>query len=311
MDTRDLRYFEVICDAGSLSVASRKLFRTQPALSKSIKRLELEFGTPLFTREGGRLQLTDVGEILLLRARMLNAAMAQTHSELQQWSQGVEGNIRVGHTASAMAGLIPLLLARLRKHAPGISVELSIGLNDELRAALRAGRIDVVLGPLLDDDDDFACHPILADDVVISAWATHPLIRKPGAMSLADLSGYEWILPPRNIATRIWIDALFERAGLRPPSVKVETGSTSVLYGLLAQSELLTFTSRKYPQPEPDAAGIREIDIPHISMPRQLGLVYRKTGYLSPAALALIRAGREAQETALASGRTSGERPNM
>jgi DNA-binding transcriptional LysR family regulator len=302
MDTRDLRYFEVICDTGSLSVASSKLFRTQPALSKSIKRLELEFGTPLFTRDGGRLKLTDVGEILLLRARMLNAAMAQTHSELQQWSQGVEGNIRVGHTASAMADLIPLLLARLRKIAPGISVELSIGLNDELRAALRAGRIDVVLGPLLNDDNDFACHPVLDDAVVISAWATHPLLRKPGSMSLADLCRYEWILPPRNIATRIWIDALFERAGLRSPSVKVETGSTSMLHGLLAQSELLTFTSRNYLQHEPDTVGMREINIPHTSMPRQLGLVYRKTGYISPAALALIRAGREARETARATG---------
>jgi len=295
MDTRDLRYFEAICDAGSLSEASRKLFRTQPALSKSIRRLELEFGTRLFTREGGRLRLTDVGEMLLLRARMLNAAMAQTHSDLQQWSQGVEGNIRVGHTASALAGLIPLVLARLRKSAPGISVELSIGLNDDLRASLRAGRIDMILGPLLDDDADFTCHPILDDDVVISAWATHPLLQKSGTARLADLCEYEWILPPRNIATRIWIDALFERAGLRPPSVKVETGSTSALYGLLAQSELLTFTSRTQLLPQPNAAGICEIRVPHTIMPRQLGLVYRKTGHISPAALALVRVAREAR----------------
>jgi len=83
MDLRDLYYFETIADLGNFGRGSDKLHRTQPALSKSIQRLEQTLGTALFFREGRRMRLTPAGELLLMRARHLRQGVQETRREIQ------------------------------------------------------------------------------------------------------------------------------------------------------------------------------------------------------------------------------------
>ncbi|MDG6403215.1 LysR family transcriptional regulator, partial [Pseudomonas quasicaspiana] len=94
MDLRDLYYFETIADLGNLGRAGEKLHRTQPALSKSIQRLEETLGTALFFREGRRMRLTPAGELLLMRARLLRQGVQETRREIQDFAKGTVGNVR-------------------------------------------------------------------------------------------------------------------------------------------------------------------------------------------------------------------------
>ena len=102
MDLRDLTYFETIAELGHLGRAAQKLNRSQPALTKSIQRLEESFGTRLFQRDGRRIKLTPVGELLQARGKVLQQSIAQTQREVRDFASGAVGNIRVG-CASTMA----------------------------------------------------------------------------------------------------------------------------------------------------------------------------------------------------------------
>lgn len=83
MDLRDLTYFETIAELGHLGRAAEKLNRSQPALTKSIQRLEESFGTRLFQRDGRRIKLTPVGELLQARGKELQQSIAQTQREVR------------------------------------------------------------------------------------------------------------------------------------------------------------------------------------------------------------------------------------
>lgn len=294
MDIRDLHYFEVICETGNLVAAAQQVHRTQPALSKCIARLEAESGARLFEREGRRLKLTAVGEVLQGRARVLNAAMKDIVGELHQLSTGVKGHVRIGYTASATARLLPAALSALREHLPVVSTELIMGLNDELRASLRAGRVDMILGPLLDGDAEFHSHALYDDEVVIAACKTHPVF---GAARphLETLAHHGWVLPPRTASTRVWLEALFQRRRLPEPRVQIESGSMSLMPQLLDGTDLLTFTSRDHVDQARPAGFLRRVVIPGTLLRRRMGLLHR-SGYLSPAALSLVRAMRSSGE---------------
>jgi len=86
MDFRDLKFFEVIAQEGNLERAANKLFRTQPALSKCIDRLEASMGAKLFEKDGRGMRFAVAGNVLLSRTRQMSlisktrrAKRASTH----------------------------------------------------------------------------------------------------------------------------------------------------------------------------------------------------------------------------------------
>ena len=208
MDFRDLRYFETVADTGHLGRAAAKVFRSQPALTKSIQRLEADLGADLFERSGRMLKLTPVGQVLLERARFLRRAMVDATREVSDVAKGVAGHVRVGTAATAAEFLLPQVTASLLKTTPGVTMEVVIGMNDVLRASLREGHLDLVIGPVTGTDPELEMHAIARDEVVVAARKGHPVLRK--AARLEDLCAYSWVLPARTVATRAWLDRLFE-----------------------------------------------------------------------------------------------------
>ena len=71
MELEQLRQIEAVARAGTMSAAAAELHISQPALSRSIQRLEAEFGSPLFDREGRRVRLNEVGAVAVEWARQL------------------------------------------------------------------------------------------------------------------------------------------------------------------------------------------------------------------------------------------------
>ena len=97
MDVRDLSFFEVIATTGHLGLASDRLHRTKPALTKCVRRLEAEIGGPLFSRKGRGTMLTPVGEALLVHARGMRTAMADAPARCDRRGDRPRGPHAPGH----------------------------------------------------------------------------------------------------------------------------------------------------------------------------------------------------------------------
>jgi DNA-binding transcriptional LysR family regulator len=279
LDLRDLRYFEVIAETGHLGRAAKKLFRTQPALTGCVRRLEATLGAPLFERVGRGIRLTAAGEALLSRARSLRIASEDAVREIGDLGRGLAGMIRVGTVPTVARFLLPPLTREFLKEAPGVTIKSFIGQNDVLRNALKAGELDLIVSFIpRGDESELVHHEILEDDVVVVASRAHAVHRKRARMK--DLLDYRWVLAAPGVATRQWIDHAFTTRGLPAPSVQIETNILLMLPPLIETNNLLSFISRRHAGP---GSVLREVPLKETTMRRKFAVTYRRDSYLSPA----------------------------
>jgi DNA-binding transcriptional LysR family regulator len=280
MDFRDLKYFEVIAEEGNLGRAAERLHRTQPALTKCIDRLEEDLGARLFEKDGRGMRLTAAGEVLVRRTRQMAIMVEETAREMQDYAGGLQGKVRIGCLPTLAEHMMPRVFEELLREAPAMSVGLTVAMNDNLLAGLRDGELDLVVGPMLEADPDIACEQIAEDTMVVMASEDHPIFDAP--CTLAGLLDYKWMLPARTVASRQWLDQTFERHGLPRPQVQIEPNVLNAILPILEKTSLLGFVTRFNLVSR--RARVREVMVPEAQMKRRLGLSYRKSGYLSPAA---------------------------
>jgi DNA-binding transcriptional LysR family regulator len=287
LDLRDLRYFEAIAEAGHLGKAALKLHRSQPALTGCVRRLEATLGTALFERVGRGIRLTAAGEALVHRARNLRVAAEDTVREIAEVGAGVAGQVRIGVLPTLARFLMPPLCRIFLPQSPGVRIRTVIAQNDVLGTQLEAGEVDFILTTATRETGDLASHPILEDEAVVIASGSHPILKTRKAR-LQDLLAYRWVLAPPSVRTRQWLERVFESRGLPSPLVQIETNLILMMPTLIHQTELLTFTSRRHVGRNDAGATLREVQLKETTMRRRFDVVYRRDGYLSPAAQKLI-----------------------
>jgi DNA-binding transcriptional LysR family regulator len=281
MELRDLAYFETIATLGHMGRAAERLGRTQPALSKSIRRLEDEIGAELFKRAGRGIALTETGQALLSRARAIRQNVDESIREVGDLARGLTGTIRVGCGATTAEYILPTVTAKLLEAAPDVRMEVMIGMNDVLRSSLLDGRLDLSVGPIIAGDEErFDTETFGMDSVVAAVAREHRLAAS--TPKLADLLDYGWVLPARSVATRQWLEAAFASRGLSLPRVNILSNNLSLSPRLVIATDLITFISRRNLSPGATGGQLVELDVPELIMRRPVGTIAPKLAYRSP-----------------------------
>ncbi|MET9292511.1 LysR family transcriptional regulator [Streptomyces sp. NPDC003077] len=203
-ESRHLRTFRVVVRTGSYSSAARELGYTQPAISHQMRQLENAAGTPLFTRAGRSLRLTEAGEMLARHTEHILDSLAYAEEQIAAVKRLRAGRVRVCTFPSASATIVSQAVARLSVENPGVRVELVDTEPPESLCALQRGECDVTLAfdypdmadaPALAEQlppEDAVTVPLLDDPVMVLLPRGHPLRRKRG-VRLADLADERWI----------------------------------------------------------------------------------------------------------------------
>ncbi|NEX63744.1 LysR family transcriptional regulator [Noviherbaspirillum galbum] len=303
MDFRDLKYFEAIAEEGHLGRAAEKLFRTQPALTKCIDRLEDELGAKLFERAGRGLRLTPLGEVLLARTRQMALMMDDTVREIGDHAKGVEGHIRLGCVPTLAEHLLPQVCQELLAEAPKVTIDLKVGMNDALLEGLRAGELDLVLGPVVQNDAAIVSEEIMRDKMVVMASARHAIFSRP--VTLETLLEYDWVLPARSVASRQWLDNVFDQHGLSGPRVQICPTVLNMILPMIEQTGLLGFASEL--NLRMGRSQLKEVPFDLTTMNRRMGMAYRSDAYLPPATQRLVNLLRRKAAGMNEDGRIDGE----
>jgi DNA-binding transcriptional LysR family regulator len=143
MELRQLRYFVAVADTGNISRAARKIFLTQPALSRQIKALEEEVGQCLLERHAHSVRLTPAGEVMLHEARELLRLADQAVERVK--ASGTGGRLRIGYAPTLAEGLMTPAVASFTRVHPRTKVELHDFSTGEMLAGLEGGKLDVVV----------------------------------------------------------------------------------------------------------------------------------------------------------------------
>lgn len=188
-DWNQMRALLTTVEAGSLSAAAKRLGLTQPTLGRQVAALEESLGLAIFERVGRNLVLTEAGQRLVADLREMGAAAERVALSAAAQSQSVEGVVRIT-TADIYAGhVLPPLLEKIRREAPGIIVQvLAVGqISDLLRR-----EADIAIRHVRPDQDGLIARR--CKDTAAYIYGTPALIEKLGyPQTGAELARHDFV----------------------------------------------------------------------------------------------------------------------
>jgi LysR family transcriptional regulator, hca operon transcriptional activator len=141
MELRHLRYFVAVAEAGSLTAAAaRKLHTSQPSLSRQIRDLEDEVGTPLLTGRARGIELTLAGRTFLDHARVVLAQAEAASEAARRVAHPIKPCFRMGFLTGHELTWMPEALRILGDELPNIDVMISSQYSPLLAEGLLKGK---------------------------------------------------------------------------------------------------------------------------------------------------------------------------
>lgn len=289
MELRDIEYFNVVAEHRHLGRAAEALGLSQPALSKSLRRLEHELGAKLVSRTPKGVELTAEGAALLGRARELHLSFQAVAEEIRDVGRGRVGHVRIGAGPVSSVEMLVEALVPLIEEAPKITYDIVVSDNDLMIPALRRGDLDLIVGyaPRALTREGLVEELLFELDFTVVASAAHPLAGKK-RVTLADLSRERWALTGSSLLTQQRLRRTFLEHGLPPPDIAVETRSLRLRLQLVASSRLLDYTSLGVFEAARRRFRLKTLRVPELEWQRPVSVVYREGAYLSPAARRVI-----------------------
>jgi DNA-binding transcriptional LysR family regulator len=279
MELRDIEYFAVLADHRHFGRAAAALGITQPALSKSLQRLETLLEARLVERSTKAVELTPEGAVLRLRVNELRLSLQSVTKEIKEIGDGRVGTLRIGVGGAISEEFLASAFAKFRETAPRATLSVVVSDNDLMVPALRQGELELLVNYYTTvQAPDVVCEHLYYDDYVVCAATSHRLAKRK-RLALADLVGEHWAWADPSLGSQQKLRESFRDAGLPPPHVGLEVRSTVLRLRAVSRSDLLDFTSRAVIEQlaSPDVA---ILPIRELTWRRSVGLLRRKASYV-------------------------------
>lgn len=237
MRLKHLELLDALGETLNIHKAAPRLNLSQPATSKLLKELEAMYRIQLFERLARGLRPTAAGEVAIQWARQLLREVGDSLMEVHLVAAGATGRIRIGALPAAIPTLFQRVLAKAHQAMPGLVVSVIEGPLEGLLASLQRKELDLVLVRLSPETrhPSFVAEPLYAESVSLVVDPAHPLLKKR-ALTEADLSSQDWILPPELAPVRQELESSFLNLGLTRPRAWIETSSLLLIETALKDS---------------------------------------------------------------------------
>lgn len=285
MDVSLLQTFQVVADEGSFSRAAQKLFRTQPAISLALKRLETDLGVQLIDRSSRTLVLTDAGTLVLEYAKRFDGLEKQLRRALTELRDLDAGKLTIGANESTALYLLEHLEAFRRRH-PRIAVELRRSLSSEIPDGVLEGSIE--LGAISYDpkDPNLAVFELYNDSLTFVVSPKHSLARRR-KVSIRELGEETFIAHNVVSPYRERVIEAFRSYDVRL-NMAVEMPTIETIRRLVQRNLGVAFLPKMCVEQEIKNGSLKEVTVKELAMERKIRLVYPMKRKLSQAAGAFL-----------------------
>lgn len=273
MDFRLKVFYSVACNL-SFTKASHELFISQPAISKHIHELEMQYKTPLFERTGGRVSLTRAGELLFSHTNILLSAYRQLDFEMNLLTNNFSGELRLGASTTIAQYVLPPILSSFIKKFPDIRISLLNGNSHDIERALREGKITLGMVEGNTRQSSLHYHPFMKDELVAVTHTKSSLARHD-ELTFEQLCAYPLVLRENGSGTlEVLESALSEhQIKLSHLNVLIQLGSTESIKLFLENSDALGIISIRAVTRELISGRLKVIDIENFKAERVFSFV--------------------------------------
>ncbi|MEK3916451.1 LysR family transcriptional regulator [Paenibacillus sp. FSL H7-0331] len=212
MELTQLEYFLTVARLQHMTMASKALRITQPALSHAISKLENELNVPLFERNGRNIKLNRYGQMF---SKWIEQAMHNIENgmqEIEEWSNPDTGVISISYLNILGVDLVPTLVKTYQLNHPNVRFELTQGNLGDIDEHLEQGLSDLMITSkesIIDNHQWIVIHTMPLYIVVSSRHR----FAGDSALSLAELSGEPFVGLKNNCGLKATILSRFQNTG--------------------------------------------------------------------------------------------------
>ena len=198
MDLRQIRYFIAVARERNFTRAAQQRTIAQPPLSRQIQLLEEELGVALINRKSRPLKLTDAGRLFYEQSLQVLGRVDQMRAATRRVGLNQNSVFSIGFVASTLYGGLPMLVRKLRQHAPELDIQLIELVSVQQIPALKEGRIDIGFGRLRHNDPNVEGIVLREERLAVAVPKGTPLAEDTAPLPLSALAGQKLIVYPKE-----------------------------------------------------------------------------------------------------------------
>lgn len=226
------RVFKEVAEVGNITAAAQALYISQSAVSQSIKQLENDLRTRLFSRNSRGVTLTAEGRMLYEYVRSAMGLLETGEAKLSQTRELQMGQLIIGASDTVTSQfLLPYLDSFHREH-PAIHIQIISGRSHKVLGLLRSGKVDIAFASTPTDLTSLETYPCFPTHSIFVAGAGYPC-DFDHVYSLEEMSAFPLILLERKASSRLYLERFFLQNGLKL-NPEIELGARSLLVDLAA-----------------------------------------------------------------------------
>lgn len=283
MNINTLQYALTLAEEGNMRNAARRLYISQPSLSQSIRRLELELGTSLFIREKGGIKPTQAGCLYLEWAKKVVHSQKNMLDKINAVKGGRASSIKIGTTFYRASRLLAQVLPRFLERCPGCRVIVEECSSSKLESLLENKSIDFSITPASYDQIKYVNVPFFQERILLAAPFSLPLSCRESepyaSVSVQALHGVPFVILAEDLYIGRLARSFFSQPDCEPNIIMqcrtLDTALSMVHKGLAATLVPLPLYSSDAPE------CIRYYQINHPAAVREISVIYRKEHYLT------------------------------
>ncbi|HVG37798.1 MAG TPA: LysR family transcriptional regulator [Pyrinomonadaceae bacterium] len=286
MELTQLEFFLRVVEEGSFSKAADRVFRTQPAVSIAIRRLEEEIGAPLFDRSQKTPALTEAGKVVHDYAQRILALRDQARESVAELRTLKRGRVRVGANESTSLYLLPHVILAYREKFPEVRVEIYRHTSDQLPREILERNVDFALMAHEPIDRDLESFPVLKDELVLIMSPEHSLAGRD-SLAVKDLGKESFLAHNVRTASRNKVLEAFAQHHT-PLNITLELATVETIKRFVQLKIGLAFVPRMCVTEELERGTLASVPVRGLTYHRTIWAVHRRHMTFSHAANAFL-----------------------
>ena len=283
MDTQLLTAFIAVAESRSFSIAAEQIHLTQPAVSKRIALLEQQLNCRLFDRIARTVNLTEAGEALLPRAKLILQDIIDTQQAINDLSGTIGGRLRLAISHHIGLHRLPPVLKAFSQQHPQVTIDVDFMDSEKAYDGVLHGAFEVAAITLAPEPHPKVFAQCIWPDPLVFMTAKQHLLATEKQPSLKMLSQHPAILPGPGTYTGQMTKALFDRNKL-PLATTMATNYLETIKMMVSIGLGWSLLPKSMLDNE-----LVEMTIPGVQINRQLGYIHHREKSLSNAARAFIQ----------------------
>lgn len=285
-DLKDLKLFVCAADEGSLTRAAERQHLSLAAASTRIKSLEAQSGQTLLYREARGVRLTPPGEAFLHHARGVLRQVDQLRIDLQEYSGGLRGHVRVYANTTAVTDFLPEILPGFLSNNPRVNVDLQEKPNAEIARGVLDGRADIgIVAGAVDMLNLQAIH-FSTDRLVLVTPRSHPFAGRK-SIAFADTLDEDAIGMNQQSTLQTFLAQVTDKLG-KPLKLRIQLSSFDAMCRMIGAGVGVGIVPESAARRNQKAMGLALIELTDAWCVRERYILVRDQSKLPPYAQSLI-----------------------